>query len=89
MTKVQVHYDLAAPLDDSLLERINKANGQWGIQHLTISRSLTEIMVEYDASRLVRADVVSVLRRLGIPAKEKAPVVAEPREEVVADPPKA
>jgi len=68
MTKVQIHVRLQRPLDDSTMERIRDANSIYGIDQIKILPSLTELMVEYDATRLKPAEVEKLLAQAGIAA---------------------
>jgi hypothetical protein len=68
MTKVQIHLGLQRPLDDQMMKRIRDANSIYGIEHIKVLPSLTELMVEYDATRLKPAEVEKVLAQEGIPA---------------------
>jgi ribosomal 30S subunit maturation factor RimM len=65
MTKVQVRYGLARPLDESLLGRIADLHGIYGM--LRVAPTLEGLTVEFDASRLSERDVEGHLRRAGIP----------------------
>lgn len=67
MTKVQKHFRLQRPLDEPLMEQIAGANSIYGIERIQIAPSRTEIMVEFDASRLGVPEVESALQRAGIP----------------------
>jgi hypothetical protein len=67
MTKVQLHYKLTRPLSDEDLEGVAKVHGYYGIVRVKPSPQLDEVMVEYDASRLLRDDVEATLARFGIP----------------------
>jgi len=67
MTKVQLEYELARPLDDKLMDRIAAAHGVYGLTHIALSPSLDRLRVEYDASRLTATDVEACLHALGIP----------------------
>jgi hypothetical protein len=67
MTKVQNHFRLQRPLDESLMEQIAGANSIYGIERIQIAPSRDEIMVEFDASRLRVSEVESALQRAGIP----------------------
>ncbi len=69
MTKVQLHYDLARPLDDALLQRIARAHGIYGFERIQVAPSLDKLLVEYDASRLSRAKVEAALHGAGIPVR--------------------
>lgn len=69
MTKVQVRFRLAKPLDDVLLARISDAHALYGIHRLEVSRSLDGLLVEYDATRLRPAEVEAALTGAGIPVQ--------------------
>lgn len=69
MTKIEIQYALARPVDAVIMERIAAAHGIFGLTHVRLLPSLQEIQVEYDASRLTREQVVAALHRAGIPAK--------------------
>jgi hypothetical protein len=68
MTKVQIHLGLQRPLDDEMMKRIRDANAIYGIEQIKILPSLTELMVEYDATRLKTAEVERALAQAGIAA---------------------
>lgn len=67
MTKVQIRFGLAAPLDEQMMGRIAEAHSIYGIMRVASSLSANAIVVEYDASRLRREDVEAALKRRGIP----------------------
>jgi hypothetical protein len=67
MTKVQLRYDLARPLDDSLLEQIARVHGVYGIERVRLNDTLNKLIVDYDASRLSEAEVETVLHKAGLP----------------------
>ena len=67
MTKVQIRFRLQKPLDDSSLPHLAAANAIYGIQKLKLAPSLDSVEVEYDATRLKPADVVSALAAAGVP----------------------
>ena len=68
MTKVQKHFRLERPLDEALMQQIADAQALYGIEWIKIAPSATELIVEFDATRLLSADVESALQRAGIPA---------------------
>lgn len=72
MTKVQLRFELARPLDEALMACIAGAHSQYGIHRVQVAPSLDGITVEYDASRLTPDDVEAALRKAGIPAKRRA-----------------
>jgi hypothetical protein len=67
MTKVQRHFRLQRPLDESLMQQIADANSIYGIERIQISPSREELMVEFDATRLRATEVEMALQRAGIP----------------------
>jgi predicted nucleic acid-binding protein len=77
MTKVELNFALARPLDAGLLRNIVRARTLYGIARIAPAQSLDALEVEYDASRLTEADVEAALRRAGIPAELRAPGAAQ------------
>lgn len=73
MTKVQKHFRLQRPLDDSLLQQIADANSIYGIERIVIAPSREELMVEFDATRLRTIEVETALQRAGIPVEAVVP----------------
>ena len=73
MTKVQKQFRLQRPLNEPLMESIAEANSIYGIEHIRISPSREDLLVEYDASRMREPEVESALERLGIPVVEVLP----------------
>jgi hypothetical protein len=71
MTKVQVRFRLQKPLDDAMLAHISNASAIYGIQKLKVAPSLDALMVEYDASRLLPAEVEAALSGAGIPVERE------------------
>ena len=69
MTKVEVRYDLTAPLDDPMMAAIDQAHGVYGLQAVRVTPTLDSLDVLYDASRLQLADVDEMLMRLGLPVR--------------------
>lgn len=67
MTKVQKHFRLQRPLDESLMQQIADANSIYGIERIVIAHSREELMVEVDATRMRAVDVEAALLRAGIP----------------------
>ena len=72
MTKVTLHYDLARPLADADLNSIATVHGHYGIARVHLAPSLDKITVDYDASRLMKRDVESVLSKHGLPIRVAA-----------------
>jgi hypothetical protein len=69
MTRVQIRFRLQKPLDDGMLARISTAAAIYGILKLNVAPSLDGMVVEYDASRLLPAEVESALAEAGIPVE--------------------
>lgn len=69
MTKVQRYFQLQRPIDDALMDQIAVVNSIYGIERIRVEPS-GHLMVEYDATRLNRAQVEAVLERAGIPVTE-------------------
>ena len=67
MTKVTLHYDLARPLTEPELGSVADLTSTYGIERVQMAPGLNKIVVDYDASRLMRDDVESVLHRHGLP----------------------
>ncbi len=67
MTKVELTYPLAKPLDEDLLRRLGDVHAIYGINRLEVNPDLKSLRVGYDASRLTPKDVEGALRRAGIP----------------------
>jgi hypothetical protein len=66
VTKVQIHFRLEKPLDEATLPRLAATNAIYGIQKLKLAETLDAVDVEYDATRLKPADVVSALSAAGV-----------------------
>jgi hypothetical protein len=67
MTKVTLHYDLARPLTEPELGCVADLPSIFGIARVQVAPTLDKIVVDYDASRMMKTDVESVLHRHGLP----------------------
>lgn len=67
MTKVQARFTLERPPDDAVWDAVARAHSLYGIGRLLVDSSCGAVTVDYDASRLTRAQVESSLRSAGIP----------------------
>lgn len=67
MTKVTLHYDLARPLTEPELACVADLPSTYGIARVQMTPGLDKIIVDYDASRMMKTDVESVLHRHGVP----------------------
>jgi hypothetical protein len=76
MTKVTLHYDLIRPLTDDDLPAISNVHSVYGMVRVQLAASLDKIVVDYDASRLKKADVETELMKHGIPIHSGAQAVA-------------
>jgi hypothetical protein len=76
VTKIQVHFLLDGPLNDKQYAQLRDAQAVYGIERISLARTLDRLMVEYDATRLSPLDVESLLRSHNIPVR---PIVAAPK----------
>jgi hypothetical protein len=76
MTKVTLHYALLRPLNDDDLSAIANVHSTYGIERVQVAPALDKITVDYDASRLMKSDVESVLARHGFPIRTVAEEIA-------------
>jgi hypothetical protein len=67
MTKVTLHYDLSRALTEPELGSVADLTSTYGIERVQMAPALNKIIVDYDASRLMKDDVESVLHRHGLP----------------------
>ena len=67
MTKVTLHYDLTRPLSDEDFANIAQVHATYGMARVQVAPALDKIIVDYDASRLMKKDVEAALARYGIP----------------------
>jgi hypothetical protein len=67
MTKVTLHYPLSRPLTEPELGNVANLGSIFGIERIQVTPALDKITVDYDASRLMKQDVESVLHRHGLP----------------------
>jgi hypothetical protein len=72
MAKVELRYDLTAPLDDSMMAAIDRAHSVYGVMSVRVAPNLDSLLVLFDASRLTPTDVDEVLLRLGLPVRRSA-----------------
>jgi len=69
MTKVTLHYDLTRPLGDEDFDHIAQVHATYGMTRVQVAPGLDKIIVDYDASRLMKKDVEAVLANHGIPIR--------------------
>ena len=70
MTKVTLHYDLRHPLNDEELSNVAAVHSVFGMARVAVAPSLDKLVVDYDASRLSRKEVESILARYNLPVKD-------------------
>lgn len=73
MTKVTLHYDLERPLTEADFPNLANLHSTYGMARVQITP--TRLTVDYDASRLKKADVDAVLARHGVPIRVAADAV--------------
>ena len=66
MTKLDVHFRLAKPLDETMIKNLADANAKYGIERITLDPAMDGLTIEYDATRLRRAEVEATLACAGI-----------------------
>ena len=69
MTKVTLHYDLTRPLTEEDLESISDVPSTYGMVRVQVAPLLDKLIVDYDASRLMKTDVEAELVRHGLPIR--------------------
>jgi hypothetical protein len=72
MTKVQLPFKLAVPLDEDSLRRLASVTGIYGILRVTPDPEGQSLTVEYDATRFGPKDVEAALARAGLPLAERS-----------------
>ncbi len=72
MTKVQVTYHLDGPVDEAVMESIDKLHGAYGLQVVQLSPALDSLFVQYDATRMGLDDLDRVLHSAGLAVRRVA-----------------
>ena len=67
MTKVTLHYDLSRPVTEPEVGSVADLPSTYGIARVQVTPGLDKLTVDYDASRMMKTDVESVLHRHGLP----------------------
>jgi hypothetical protein len=67
MTKIQLPFTLAAPLEEAVMNRIANLYEVYGILRIGVEPGGQKLTVEYDATRLSPKDVEAVLAQAGVP----------------------
>jgi|YNPBryantNP2012_1023418.scaffolds.fasta_scaffold113712_2 hypothetical protein len=79
MSRTQIRLELLRPPDAAMLERLLGAHSIYGLLRVAPEGAGSGLLVEFDATRLNEQEVVSLLRRLGVP-------VSLPRSSAVPSP---
>jgi hypothetical protein len=72
MTKIQLPFALAAPLDEKLMNCVGKLFGTYGILRVDAVAGGLSLIVEYDATRFSPKDVEAALARAGLPLAQRS-----------------
>ena len=67
MTKVQNTYKLSRALVDTDAENLKRVHSVYGIYFVRVNPSASELLVEYDASRLTPRDMQATLEQYALP----------------------
>jgi hypothetical protein len=67
MTRVQLPFALAGPLDEPTMQRIANVYEVYGILRISFEPGGQKLTVEYDATRMSPKDVEAVLAHAGVP----------------------
>jgi hypothetical protein len=67
MTKVQNTYKLSRALVDADAENLKKIHSVYGVYFARVNPSASELLVEYDASRLTPRDMQVTLEQHALP----------------------
>ena len=67
MTKVTLHYDLSRALTEPELGSVADLPSTYGIARVQVAPGLDKLIVDYDASRMMKTDVEAVLHRHVLP----------------------
>ncbi len=79
MGKTEIRLSLLKPLDDKLLERLAQVHSIYGLLRAVPEPGGEAVRVTFDATRLTELEVVSALRRFGIPVTLSHPSGAPSR----------
>ena len=69
MTNVEISYNYGMSPDEAVMRGIDNIREVYGIRRLKFNEQERSVAVEYDATRLNPATVVSLLRRSGLDLK--------------------
>jgi hypothetical protein len=69
MTKVTLRYDLSRALSEEDFENINNVHSVYGLVRVQVTPSGDKLLVDYDASRMMKPDVEAALLKHGLPIR--------------------
>ena len=72
MTKIQLSFALATPLDEEQMKRVGELYGTYGILRMDVDPGGGSLLVEYDATRFSPNDVEAALARAGLPLAHRS-----------------
>ena len=72
MTKIQLPFALATPVDEELVKRAGNLYGTYGILRIDVDPGGRSLLVEYDATRFSPKDVEAALARAGMPLAQRS-----------------
>jgi hypothetical protein len=72
MTFLKTRFRLTRALDDRDLEKFGRLSAVYGIRGLAIDGD--DLVVDYDASRVHEAEVLSAVRQSGLPVEPRQPI---------------
>jgi len=72
MTKVQLSFTLATPLDEQLMNRLAQVYGTYGILKIIAQPGEQKLTVEFDATRFRPTEVEAALARAGLPLAQRS-----------------
>ena len=67
MTRIQLPFALAGPLDEPTMQRVANIYKVYGILKIDFEPGGQKLTVEYDATRMSPKDVEAVLAHAGVP----------------------
>lgn len=86
MTTVEILFRYASQPTEAVVFALAGARDVYGIRQLKFDREAQTVRVEYDATRLTGATVMSLLRRAGLEIVEEMPLIPPPPPEPASAP---
>ncbi len=76
MSKTEIRLTLLKPLDEQLLQRLASAHSIYGLLRAVPEPGGEALRLTFDATRLTELEVISALRRAGLPVTLSHPSAA-------------